>query len=82
MVKTTPDFSYERKLWKQGFKAIAGVDEVGRGAWAGPVVAGAVVFSLMGPAARSSRPTSSSASWRTAVARRDSLRSRHPSVIL
>ncbi len=39
-----PDFSFERKLWKQGFKAIAGMDEVGRGSWAGPVVASAVAF--------------------------------------
>ena len=32
-------------LWrKKGFKCIAGVDEVGRGPWAGPVVAAAVVL--------------------------------------
>lgn len=34
----------ERELWKQGFERIAGVDEVGVGPLAGPVVAGAVVF--------------------------------------
>lgn len=28
----------------QGFRAIAGVDEVGRGAWAGPLVAAAVIL--------------------------------------
>lgn len=39
-----PDFSEEGQLWKRGFKAVAGVDEVGRGAWVGPVVAGAVAF--------------------------------------
>ena len=39
-----PNFSFERKLWEKGYKVIAGVDEVGRGAFAGPVVAGAVVF--------------------------------------
>lgn len=39
-----PDFSEERKLWRKGFKVVIGVDEVGRGAWAGPVVASAVCF--------------------------------------
>lgn len=38
------DFSYEKKFWKQGYKIVAGVDEVGRGCFAGPVVAGCVVF--------------------------------------
>lgn len=37
-------FRYERKLQRQGFTRIAGVDEVGRGALCGPVVAAAVVF--------------------------------------
>lgn len=41
-----PDFSAEGILWQKGFKFVAGVDEVGRGAWAGPLVAGAVVFAL------------------------------------
>jgi ribonuclease HII len=39
-----PDFRYERQLWEKGFEIVAGMDEVGRGALAGPVVAGAVVF--------------------------------------
>jgi ribonuclease HII len=39
-----PDFSFEKKLHRQGYKLIAGVDEVGRGCFAGPVVAGCVVF--------------------------------------
>lgn len=39
-----PDFSFERQVWKKGFRVIAGVDEVGRGAWAGPIVASAVAF--------------------------------------
>jgi ribonuclease HII len=39
-----PDLSYERRLWKKGYKLVGGVDEVGRGAFAGPVVAGCVVF--------------------------------------
>lgn len=39
-----PDFSFEKALWKQGHKYIVGLDEVGRGPWAGPVVCGGVVF--------------------------------------
>ena len=34
----------ETQLWKRGFQAIAGVDEVGRGPLAGPVVAACVVL--------------------------------------
>lgn len=40
-----PDFVYERSLWQKGIKLVAGCDEVGRGCFAGPVVAGCVVFS-------------------------------------
>jgi ribonuclease HII len=36
--------SLEQELWACGYRAIAGVDEVGRGAWAGPVVAAAVLL--------------------------------------
>jgi len=39
-----PDFSFERALQGRGFLTIAGVDEVGRGPLAGPVVAAAVVL--------------------------------------
>lgn len=38
------DFSIESSLWSQGLNLICGVDEVGRGCFAGPVVAGAVIF--------------------------------------
>jgi len=34
----------EKILWKQGYKAIAGVDEAGRGPLAGPVTAAAVIL--------------------------------------
>lgn len=37
-----PDFGREMALWEQGYRRIAGVDEVGRGPLAGPVVAAAV----------------------------------------
>lgn len=39
-----PTTAYEKRLTEQGFKVIAGVDEVGRGTWAGPIAAGAVVM--------------------------------------
>ncbi len=35
---------HERRLFVDGFRAVAGVDEVGRGCLAGPVVAGAVIL--------------------------------------
>jgi len=35
---------YEKKLWQQGYKFIAGTDEVGRGPLAGAVYACAVIF--------------------------------------
>ncbi|KKQ73997.1 MAG: Ribonuclease HII [Berkelbacteria bacterium GW2011_GWB1_38_5] len=40
-----PKSLQEDFLREQGFEFIAGVDEVGRGAWAGPLVAGAVILS-------------------------------------
>ncbi len=39
-----PSFKFEEPLWNKGFKLIAGLDEVGRGAFAGPVVAAAVIL--------------------------------------
>ena len=36
---------YEERFWSRGLSRIAGVDEVGRGPLAGPVVAGAVILS-------------------------------------
>lgn len=38
-------FKYEKEFWNDGHQYIAGVDEVGRGPLAGPVVAGAVILS-------------------------------------
>lgn len=42
--QTTPDLTFERTFWSDGFRLVAGVDEVGRGALAGPLVAAAVVL--------------------------------------
>ena len=39
-----PTLKAERNLWRQGFQLVAGVDEVGMGPLAGPVVAAAVVL--------------------------------------
>lgn len=39
-----PNFGLEKKLFAQGYQKIAAVDEVGRGAWAGPLVAAAVIL--------------------------------------
>ncbi|MBT3412648.1 MAG: ribonuclease HII, partial [Candidatus Jacksonbacteria bacterium] len=39
-----PTFELEQNLLQKGYKAIVGVDEAGRGAWAGPLYAGAVVI--------------------------------------
>jgi len=41
-----PDLRFETPLWSSGIKAIAGLDEAGRGAWAGPVSAAAVAVTV------------------------------------
>lgn len=38
------DFSFEQGLWQEDLCFVAGVDEAGRGPWAGPVVAAAAIF--------------------------------------
>ncbi len=44
-IKTkAPGVGVERRLWEQGKRYVVGVDEVGRGAWAGPVSVGAAVI--------------------------------------
>jgi ribonuclease HII len=45
-VKSFPDLKFETQLWKAGYQKIAGIDEVGRGALAGPVAAGVVIFPM------------------------------------
>jgi ribonuclease HII len=40
----SPNFSYESAALNQGHALICGIDEAGRGPWAGPVVASAVIL--------------------------------------
>ena len=40
-----PNFNFEKKLWQKGY-LVVGIDEVGRGALAGPLVVGAVCFNF------------------------------------
>lgn len=46
---TSPSLDHETLYWNQGILHVAGVDEAGMGALAGPVVAGAVIFSTDTP---------------------------------
>ena len=39
-----PTLQAEERFWGRGLRRVAGLDEVGRGAWAGPVYAGAVIL--------------------------------------
>ena len=42
--KRAPTRSVERELWDLGHDVVVGIDEVGRGAWAGPLTVGAVIL--------------------------------------
>ena len=46
--KTPPNLKVEQSLWADGHEIIVGVDEVGRGSWAGPLSIGAVVLPKTG----------------------------------
>ncbi len=39
-----PTLAVERELWAEGHEVVVGIDEVGRGAWAGPLTIGAAVL--------------------------------------
>jgi ribonuclease HII len=39
-----PTLNFETHLWAGGFQYVAGLDEAGRGCWAGPVCAAAVIL--------------------------------------
>lgn len=41
---SSPSLAFERALWADGKDVVVGVDEVGRGAWAGPLSVGAAVL--------------------------------------
>src|SRR5512143_2160593 len=43
-MRVAPDLSYERRLWNCALQYVAGLDEAGRGALAGPVAVGAVIL--------------------------------------
>lgn len=55
MIPPAPTWELEQALWEAGFRAVVGLDEAGRGALAGPLVAAAVVF---GPEAVEAAPLS------------------------
>ena len=42
--RLAPTLDEERTAWASGCRCVAGLDEAGRGAWAGPVVAAAVIL--------------------------------------
>jgi ribonuclease HII len=44
LIPFAPDFNLEIDLWNHGLQMVAGVDEAGRGALAGPVAAAVLIF--------------------------------------
>ena len=45
LIPSSPDLAYELPMWESGWYT-AGLDEAGRGAWAGPVMAAAVILPM------------------------------------
>ena len=43
-MKSLDRLYFEKQLWSEGFQRVMGLDEVGRGCLAGPVVAAGVIF--------------------------------------
>jgi ribonuclease HII len=43
-MRVNPDIFYETQFWRSGIQHVAGLDEAGRGALAGPVAVGAVIL--------------------------------------
>src|SRR5271163_2019258 len=41
---TPPTLAFESDAWAAGHETVVGVDEVGRGSWAGPLMVGAAVL--------------------------------------
>ena len=48
LIPSEPDLSFEERLWNAGLTLVAGIDEAGRGALAGPVAAAAVILPVSG----------------------------------
>ncbi len=44
LIPVAPNLEFEDALWQAGCTLVAGIDEAGRGAWAGPVAAAAVML--------------------------------------
>ncbi len=44
MKMNKPTFLEEKRLWREGIEHVIGIDEVGRGAFAGPIVAAGVIY--------------------------------------
>ena len=42
--KRAPTRAIEKEMWARGHEVVVGVDEVGRGSWAGPLMVGAAVL--------------------------------------
>ena len=42
--KILPTLEFEERVWSQGFHFVGGIDEAGRGCWAGPVSAAVVIL--------------------------------------
>lgn len=49
LFKVKPNYQKEYELWSLGYRNICGIDEAGRGALAGPLVAGAVILKRNSP---------------------------------
>ena len=41
--KRTPTRAIEKEMWARGHDVVVGIDEVGRGSWAGPLMVGAAI---------------------------------------
>ncbi len=73
-----PDTRYEDKLYTLGYRHIAGIDEVGRGALAGPVIACAVILersptTLLGIADDSKKMTAHDRKKVSAIVKQDAI---------
>ena len=42
--KRAPTRALEKEMWERGHETVVGIDEVGRGSWAGPLMVGAAIL--------------------------------------